>query len=443
MHNGAAIASKTCASGTAGQSTSGGSDDHIASSTTVLLPGWASRYSCITCSPATLITAAIRCGESVVIDGDASGAVAWQSRSLVLAVSMVNSAIGPPRAVSPRQCNTCTARFHCPAGVGTTARSATEYARASSATGGLSHSASNPNLVADAVTANPARPGHLYTEYSGMETGAIHAESGMASQNGGHSPGTARADQPELGAMANPQVARATASINLTTQVPPRTSLRSHNIGMQLTHFGHSCLLAGFGGTTVLFDPGVFSHGFEGITGLSAILITHQHPDHADTERLPALLDGNPQAALYADPQTAAQLGEPWRTVHVGDEFSVGNLTVRGVGGKHAVIHPEIPVIDNISYLVGDGDHPARLMHPGDALHTPGEPVDVLATPAAAPWMKVSEAVDYLRAVAPTHAVPIHQAIIEPSARGIFYGRLSEMTNTDFVVLEPENGTDF
>ena len=55
--------------------------------------------------------------------------------------------------------------------------------------------------------------------------------------------------------------------------------------------------------------------------------------------------------------------------------------------------------------------------------------------------MKISEAVDYLRAVAPTRAVPIHQAIIEPNARGIYYGRLSEMTDTDFQVLEPENGT--
>src|ERR1700704_2821075 len=81
------------------------------------------------------------------------------------------------------------------------------------------------------------------------------------------------------------------------------------NGAMQLTHFGHSCLLASFadgkgGDTSVLFDPGNFSHGFEGITGLSAILITHQHPDHADTERLPALVDANPKAALYAAPQT-------------------------------------------------------------------------------------------------------------------------------------------
>jgi L-ascorbate metabolism protein UlaG (beta-lactamase superfamily) len=204
---------------------------------------------------------------------------------------------------------------------------------------------------------------------------------------------------------------------------------------MELTHFGHSCLLADFGVARVLFDPGNFSHGFEGITGLSAILVTHQHPDHADPERLPALVAANPAAA--------AMLGGDWLPVHVGDEFAVGELTVRGVGGRHAVIHPEIPVIDNISYLIGDAEHPARLMHPGDALFVPGEPVEVLATPAAAPWMKISEAVDYLRAVAPQHAVPIHQGIIAPEARGIFYGRLTEMTDTDFRVLPEENSFRF
>ena len=114
---------------------------------------------------------------------------------------------------------------------------------------------------------------------------------------------------------------------------------------MELTHFGHSCLLASFPGTQILFDPGNF-HGFEGITGLSAILITHQHPDHADPARLSALVEANPGASLYADPQTAAQLGGGWRAVHAGDEFAVDGLRIRGVGGRHAVIHPEIPVID-------------------------------------------------------------------------------------------------
>lgn len=217
---------------------------------------------------------------------------------------------------------------------------------------------------------------------------------------------------------------------------------------MQLTHFGHSCLLAAFPSgdgtdTTLLFDPGVFSHGFEGITGLSAILITHQHPDHVDTSRLGALVDGNPDAALYADPQTAAQLGEPWQAVNVGDELGVGGLRVRGGGGVHAVIHPEIPLINNISYLVGDGEHPARLMHPGDALYIPREPVDVLALPAAAPWMKISEGVEYLRAVNPSRAIPIHQGIVNPVAYNLYYQRYIEMGSTDFRVLEAEDGTEF
>jgi L-ascorbate metabolism protein UlaG (beta-lactamase superfamily) len=212
---------------------------------------------------------------------------------------------------------------------------------------------------------------------------------------------------------------------------------------MQLTHFGHSCLLAQFDRTSILFDPGTFAHGFEGITGLSAIIITHQHPDHVDVARLPELLEGNPDAALYADAQTAEQLGARCQAVQVGDELSVGELTIRAVGGRHAVIHPEIPVIQNNSYLVDDGEHRARLMHPGDALFVPDEPVDVLAAPAAAPWMRISEAIDYLRAVAPTHAVPIHQGIVAPEARGIYYGRFTEMTSADFQVLPEESAVTF
>jgi hypothetical protein len=45
--------------------------------------------------------------------------------------------------------------------------------------------------------------------------------------------------------------------------------------------------------------------------------------------------------------------------------------------------------------------------------------------------------------VAPTHAVPIHQAIVDPSARGIYYGRLTELTDTDFQVLAEESATAF
>ena len=64
------------------------------------------------------------------------------------------------------------------------------------------------------------------------------------------------------------------------------------HVPMQVTHFGHSCVLLDTGAARLLLDPGGFSSGFEDLTGLDAVLVTHQHPDHLDTERLPVLLAG-------------------------------------------------------------------------------------------------------------------------------------------------------
>jgi L-ascorbate metabolism protein UlaG (beta-lactamase superfamily) len=94
-------------------------------------------------------------------------------------------------------------------------------------------------------------------------------------------------------------------------------------------------------------------------------------------------------------------------------------------------------VIANNSYLV-DGTH----LHPGDAYAAPAEPVDVLFLPTGAPWLKVSEAVDYLRAVAPRTAVPIHEAVLARPA--VHYGLFEKLgpTGTAVRVLDRETPTD-
>ena len=126
---------------------------------------------------------------------------------------------------------------------------------------------------------------------------------------------------------------------------------------MQVTHFGHSCVLLDTGSARLLVDPGTFSRGFEGLTHLDAVLVTHQHPDHLDPERLPALLAANPDARLVVDIGTAGELdggrlGTTPETVEPGDAVRIGGATVEVLGGQHAVIHPDIPVIPNNAYLV-------------------------------------------------------------------------------------------
>src|SRR6476660_5559031 len=124
---------------------------------------------------------------------------------------------------------------------------------------------------------------------------------------------------------------------------------------MRITKYGHSCLHISEASASILIDPGTFSQGFETLSGLTAVLITHQHPDHVDPKRLPLLLRGNPGATLYADPGSVDVLAEEGITataVATGDKLDVG-MPVEVFAGDHAVIHRDIPVIPNACYLVG------------------------------------------------------------------------------------------
>lgn len=206
---------------------------------------------------------------------------------------------------------------------------------------------------------------------------------------------------------------------------------------MHLTHYGHACVLVDTGSARLLFDPGTFSAGFETLDGLDAILVTHQHPDHVDDDRLRGLLRANPDAALVTDGQTADRLdGVDARTVAPGDRLTLGGADVAVVGsGDHAQIHPDIPIVANNGYLV-DGS----LLHPGDAYVPPGvEDLATLLLPTGAPWLKISEAVDYLRAVAPRTAVPIHeQTLANPAMHYRFFENLGPRRTT---LLVPDRET--
>ena len=176
---------------------------------------------------------------------------------------------------------------------------------------------------------------------------------------------------------------------------------------MRITHLGHACLLVETDGARLLIDPGTYST-FEDLQDLDSVLVTHQHADHVDAPRLATLLAANPRARLVVDPDSvSAVAGLP--TDHVvarpGDRLSFGGSTIDVVGGMHAAVYGPVPGCTNSAYVVDDG----ALMHPGDSFFVPDRDIDVLAVAIDGPWLKLSEAVDYVHAVAPRVAVPIHE----------------------------------
>ncbi|MET8975250.1 MBL fold metallo-hydrolase [Streptomyces sp. NPDC004539] len=209
---------------------------------------------------------------------------------------------------------------------------------------------------------------------------------------------------------------------------------------MQLTKKSHACVRLEKDGRTLVLDPGVFSEA-DAAVGADAVLITHEHPDHFSEERLRAALEANPETEIWTLRAVAEQLTAAFpgrvHTVGHGDTFTAAGFDVQVHGELHAVIHPDLPRITNVGYLIDDG----RVFHPGDALTVPDHAVETLMLPVMAPWSKISEVIDYVREVKPTRAYDIHDALLTDLARPIYDNQIGALGGAEHGRLAPGEST--
>ncbi|MFJ9322926.1 MBL fold metallo-hydrolase [Streptomyces globisporus] len=209
---------------------------------------------------------------------------------------------------------------------------------------------------------------------------------------------------------------------------------------LTLTKKTHSCVRIEKEGRVLVIDPGGFSED-DAARGADVMLVTHEHADHFNEARLRAGLEANPAAEIWTLRSVAEQLSAAFpgrvHTVGDGDAFSAAGFDVTVHGELHAVIHPDIPRITNVGFLV-DGS----VFHPGDALTVPERPVDTLLLPVMAPWSKISEVIDYVREVKPRRAIDVHDALLTDLARPVYDHQIGALGGADHGRLAPGGTTE-
>jgi L-ascorbate metabolism protein UlaG (beta-lactamase superfamily) len=202
---------------------------------------------------------------------------------------------------------------------------------------------------------------------------------------------------------------------------------------MRLVKYTHACVRLERDGAVLVIDPGTFSER-EALAGADAVLVTHEHFDHLDADAVRAACAGNPELRVYTNAELAAKLdgGVPVTAVGVGEEFVAAGFTVRAYGGEHAEVYAGLPGIANLGYLVEEA-----VYHPGDSFMVPDAWVRVLLVPVAAPWLKIAESIELVRAVKPELAVPIHDALLTEPGFAIVDNWLTTQGGADYRRLTP------
>ena len=210
---------------------------------------------------------------------------------------------------------------------------------------------------------------------------------------------------------------------------------------MKVTKHEHACLDIQAGDSRLIIDPGVFSVSCTDFSGISAVVVTHIHPDHFDPEKIAAILEQNPQVQIFTTEEVAAQINSPLVTTPDREvPISIGDITVEFFGTDHAVIDPSYPLAQNTGVLVNE-----KLYYPGDSFTPCPKAHELLAVPIHAPWLKFSETADFIRKSSAKQIFPTHNGFVNDDGHALYQRLLTNVcteTTKELKILNPSEALE-
>ena len=209
---------------------------------------------------------------------------------------------------------------------------------------------------------------------------------------------------------------------------------------MKITKYEHACLRVEVDGRVLVIDPGVFSASFVASDNIDAVIVTHEHSDHFDSEKIATIHSFNPNVVIFTTEKVASQISDA-KVPDQDEKITIGNFTLQFFGHDHAPIVDDVVPCDNFGVVVND-----MLIYPGDSFSIPPTLADydpakmVLAAPVSAPWLKVDEVMKYIAAIKPARVFPMHNALLSPNGESVFYNWLRsacDEVGVEFIDLQP------
>ncbi len=191
---------------------------------------------------------------------------------------------------------------------------------------------------------------------------------------------------------------------------------------MRISKYEHALLVVEQAAAQLVIDPGSYSN-LPALQNVVAVVLTHLHDDHTSLEHAQTISRNFPAVKMFGTQEVVEKLtGLNVQAVYHGDHYEVGPFQIDFYGDLHQVIHRSIPLVQNVGVMIN-----SRLYYPGDSYTFPEQSVEILACPTSAPWLRISDVIDFLDLIKPKKCFATHNALLSEQGHALQNNRVQQI----------------